>query len=144
MADILFRLLIGHLFGDYLLQNNWMALNKKNHIGPLIVHCLLYTVAVVVWVPELLRNPIGPLAIFISHIVPDGTSLVDKYLKTMGGRDWDSTLDLIKRSGCNSIEGINPIHQSMFISYTAIVQTVADNTIHLALMYAVIKLIIFV
>ena len=28
-ADFLFRLLLGHLVGDYLLQNEWMALNKS-------------------------------------------------------------------------------------------------------------------
>lgn len=39
--------IIGHLVGDYLLQNDWMALNKKKQILPCLVHCLLWATAVV-------------------------------------------------------------------------------------------------
>ena len=43
----MFEMLIGHLVGDYLLQNDWMAENKAKHKGlgwlTCAVHCLLYT-----------------------------------------------------------------------------------------------------
>lgn len=43
-------MLVGHLVGDYLLQNDWMALNKKfkNFEGRLAcgVHCFLWTLSV--------------------------------------------------------------------------------------------------
>lgn len=38
--------IIGHLVGDYLLQNDWMAVNKKKRTLPCAVHCLLWTLAV--------------------------------------------------------------------------------------------------
>lgn len=36
-TDTLVLAIIGHLVGDYLLQNDWMALNKKKagHLGAL-------------------------------------------------------------------------------------------------------------
>lgn len=47
---MMFQLLLGHLVGDYLLQNQWMALNKTKYtlIGwtAALVHCILYTLAV--------------------------------------------------------------------------------------------------
>lgn len=35
--------LILHLFGDYILQSHWMAVNKSNRTWPCFCHCLLYT-----------------------------------------------------------------------------------------------------
>lgn len=34
--------LLAHLFGDYVLQNHWMALNKTQRWWPAIVHATLY------------------------------------------------------------------------------------------------------
>ncbi|MEX1019024.1 MAG: DUF3307 domain-containing protein [Litorilinea sp.] len=41
-------LIIGHLVGDWCLQNRWMAEGKLRGAasGPLLVHCCIYTVAV--------------------------------------------------------------------------------------------------
>lgn len=47
-----FWLLMGHLLGDYVLQNDWMAGNKTSRERPVLghyactVHCGLYTLAV--------------------------------------------------------------------------------------------------
>jgi hypothetical protein len=45
--------LIGHLVGDYLLQNDWQATNKKSYtlIGwfSCSVHCLLYSISVAIF-----------------------------------------------------------------------------------------------
>lgn len=35
---------IAHLIGDYLIQNDWMALNKKNHDWICAVHVLAYMI----------------------------------------------------------------------------------------------------
>ena len=44
--------IVGHLIGDYLLQNDWMAMNKKksgeNGWTACWVHCSLYTLAVMI------------------------------------------------------------------------------------------------
>lgn len=49
-ATPLLLAIIGHLVGDYLLQNDWMALNKKKpgQLGAdaCIIHCTLWTLAV--------------------------------------------------------------------------------------------------
>lgn len=37
-------LLMGHFIGDYILQNDWQALQKKEKKLPLFVHCSIYTV----------------------------------------------------------------------------------------------------
>lgn len=48
-------LLIGHLLGDYVFQNDWQAQNKTTKTWPCVVHCLLYTLAVLLcsfwWFP---------------------------------------------------------------------------------------------
>lgn len=46
MNSILTCAIIGHLVGDYLLQNDWMALNKKKRSWPCLVHCLIWTLSV--------------------------------------------------------------------------------------------------
>lgn len=35
--------LFAHIFGDYILQSDWMALNKSKRSLPCLVHVLLYT-----------------------------------------------------------------------------------------------------
>lgn len=35
--------LILHLFGDYISQSNWMAVNKSKRTWPCLCHCFLYT-----------------------------------------------------------------------------------------------------
>lgn len=126
-------LLFGHLFGDYVFQNDWMALNKKKKgvkgWKACLVHCLIYTVTV-----TLFLIPLYPFnsyvwfpiiyGIFLSHIVLDRTYLIDRWFRFTKGRTW-------KRIGMNN----SATEWIASVSYTAIVQTVADNTIHLVIMY---------
>lgn len=39
-------LLLGHLVGDFLFQNRWMADNKHTQVFPRLVHSLVYTFAI--------------------------------------------------------------------------------------------------
>jgi hypothetical protein len=71
--------IIGHLVGDYLLQNDWMALNKKKRSWPCVVHCLLWTLAVCAfagwwawWVP---------LVLFSTHFIQDRTNVIMWWMK---------------------------------------------------------------
>lgn len=41
-----FGLILGHLVGDYIVQNDWMAANKTSRTWPCLVHCACYTAAV--------------------------------------------------------------------------------------------------
>jgi hypothetical protein len=35
--------LLAHIFGDYIMQSDWMAMNKSKRTWPCLVHILLYT-----------------------------------------------------------------------------------------------------
>ena len=70
-------LFIGHLAGDFLLQTRWMAENKNRNILPLLMHGIVYTLAVtgssfmcggLKWQYSVL--------IFLSHIFLDQRSFV--------------------------------------------------------------------
>lgn len=78
--------LIGHLIGDYLLQNDWQALNKKANTTKgwlaCLVHCILYTVVVCActgwWKPHLI------FLVFLSHFPIDKTYIVAWFMIKSG------------------------------------------------------------
>lgn len=81
-------LLIGHLVGDWMLQNDWMARGKRHNWrgGPLLVHCMIYAVAVTgVWAVAAPQWPeAGDLArlllvMFGSHWLIDGFDLAARW-----------------------------------------------------------------
>ena len=132
-GDFVFRVLLGHLVGDYLLQNNWMALNKKNRLSICCAHCFVYTMSIVVAIlPELstCKNTILISGlIFLSHILFDYFDIIEHYLRLIRGHSW--------------MNALADIHNNLNIAYTALVQTVADNTAHLLLMYFIFKYLLF-
>ena len=140
MIDFYFRMILGHLIGDYLIQNDWMALNKKDKWLPCVGHCYAYmTVMLICLFPEVLAmNPlmivITAIGIFLSHLVLDKTKLIDKWLNFIGSRSWKNTL--IKTSQMKT-----DIEKQAYVSFTALVQTAADNTMHLVLLYILFKLL---
>lgn len=78
---------IGHLIGDYLLQNDWMALNKKLRTWPCSVHCLLWAFSVwfCAWWP-LWTLPI----LFTAHFVQDRTNVVRWIMEHKGQKAFAS------------------------------------------------------
>jgi len=56
-----------HLVGDFLLQSDYMALNKKDRILPCLIHVLLYTVPFLF----LTRSPLALLVIMGTHFAID-------------------------------------------------------------------------
>ena len=42
MLELLFKLVLCHLVGDYVLQIDFIAKSKGNNVYHLLVHCLLY------------------------------------------------------------------------------------------------------
>lgn len=86
--DIFGWLIVGHLVGDFLLQNNWMALNKTRNLIPLMVHSLVYTGAVGLF--ALLGGGLSlpSLAIiFFSHILLDNRVFVGWWVKYVNGAE---------------------------------------------------------
>ena len=67
--------LLAHLFGDYWLQNDWMACNKKIHLLPAVIHGIVYTL------PFLLitQSITALLVICITHILIDHTDIVGRF-----------------------------------------------------------------
>lgn len=71
--------LIFHGIGDYLLQNHWMAINKKKKgwtgFWACQVHCITYTLPflfIATWQQA--------LTIYISHFIIDRTRIVDYFI----------------------------------------------------------------
>jgi len=122
------NILFGHLFGDFIFQNNWMALNKSKSSFHCLIHCLIYTLCVLFF--TWYWNPYWALLVFLSHYPIDRYSLIDNWLNFIKGRSLGDYL--------NSTVGISNKEVNMNVlqgSFGAIVYTVADNTIHLALMW---------
>lgn len=73
--------LIGHLIGDYLLQNDWMAQGKKKAHWPCFVHVALYTASVML----LSQWPLWAAAIvFIPHYAIDRWQFVPWWMDSIG------------------------------------------------------------
>lgn len=73
--------IIGHLVGDYLLQNDWMALGKKSWNGSQQcgVHCLLWTLSVMFfagWFTTFNHSIAIFAALFWPHYIQDRTNVV--------------------------------------------------------------------
>ena len=134
MVDIIF----GHLVGDYLLQNNWMALNKaKYDLKGWVAcfgHCFVYTLTMAVFTNDWSAGWI--VLVFLSHFLIDKFGFVEWYLHTIKGRSIKDCLRLAsdQYSTC-SIDVLQ-------ISITAFVYIVCDNTFHLLVMVYGRKLLV--
>ena len=80
-------LLLGHLVGDWMLQNEWMARNKQRHWfnSAILVHCTVYTGTLLLalwWADQ--ANPAPPyllfsVMVFLSHWLIDAGRLADRW-----------------------------------------------------------------
>jgi hypothetical protein len=140
MADFWFRLLLGHLVGDYLLQNNWMALqkNKQEGLGTLVcfMHCTSYVMGVLpltqIWTWQWI------VIVFASHYFVDRYGWAEKWLQLIRGRSLTEYLGYWDIRCTPEHPGGNPIdkrHEILRGAFSVLVYTVVDNTMHLVLMY---------
>lgn len=106
--------LIAHLIGDYLLQNDWMALNKKTRHLPCLVHCTLYSLivfALTLW-------PWWAIGmVFAAHYAQDHTNIVLRWMKFIGQKQFAT----------------GPCSPWSII--------VVDNVLHLVLLYALERIL---
>ncbi len=88
--DIFSWLFVGHLLGDWVLQNDWMAVGKKKGLITLpgMTHFAIYTFTVMtfLWLsgykPQNLLLYIGLAAlIFVSHWLIDATGVVESWIR---------------------------------------------------------------
>lgn len=118
--------LLLHLFGDFILQNDWMAVNKKkpgiNGFWACFVHCVLYSLPFLV-----IASPPQVLLIYLSHFVLDRYNLV--------------TVGLSIRNNCGIDNfGFGPERP---IWLTVWLNIITDNTLHLIGNYLIILLVKF-
>ena len=74
MQNTLTLAIIGHLVGDYLLQNDWMALNKKKQSLNCAVHVTLWTLAVCAFAGWWTLPAIAVL--WLTHYAQDRTNII--------------------------------------------------------------------
>jgi hypothetical protein len=141
-------MLLGHLVGDYLLQNEWMALNKTKYswIGWLsaFIHCILYTLSVCLFTWKF--KLIWIIAIFISHFPIDKFGLAElymHYIKGKGMKDYVHKYDWVNKLKYTTKPEIPPVDRYVALEggFTALVYAITDNSMHLVLMYLAYKII---
>jgi hypothetical protein len=129
-GNLIFRMLLGHLVGDYFLQNNWMAMNKSKHKGlgwfTCFIHCIIYTIAVCTFMLNF--SPVWILIVFLSHFIIDKFGIPDKYLKLIKGR----SLEVFLQEEENKI--YTP-HIGLRAGFNTFVYIMVDNGMHIILMY---------
>lgn len=143
----MFEMLLGHLAGDYLLQNEWMALNKSKNtkIGWLsaFIHCVIYTLAVCLFMWNF--DLIWIIVIFLSHFPIDKFKLAEHYMHFIKGKGMRDYVN--KDNWINDLKYI-PVPKKKLNRYdvleggfTAFIYSVTDNTMHLILMWLAYNLI---
>lgn len=76
--------IVGNLAGDYTLQNDWMANNKKKVSWICAVHCAIWTASVVTMAGPSWLVWWVPFVLFLTHFAQDRTNLVLWYMKKNG------------------------------------------------------------
>lgn len=72
---------LGHLVGDYVLQTDWMAENKKHKTLPCVIHCVVWAGCVIFFAGWGL---IPFLLLFVAHYIQDRTYLVRQWMHLIG------------------------------------------------------------
>jgi len=139
MTDFFATLILGHLIGDYLLQNKWMAMNKSGSTWKCAVHCLIYTAAVAATTWPTVHGWQWSLLVFASHFPVDRWSLADKWLDAIDGRSLRDYIANGKNDIPRELDADN--YHALRGGFTALVYAAADNTLHLATMYYGFKLL---
>ena len=136
--------LLCHVFADYVIQSDWMALNKSKRSWPCLVHVLLYTsvflllttswkALAVIGVTHFLldRFPVivQRLIWFKNHFGPGGKYVPFEHCKVTGYYDHFSSPSNIDMNG-----------YSQRLSYITIwLYIITDNFLHLTINYLAIK-----
>ncbi len=120
--------LLIHLFADYWLQNDWMALNKKNNFRIALVHSFVYTLPFLL----LTRNILALFVIFITHALIDGTHVVEVLNRF---KNWNFSLHFSQEEKWCFYDGYKD--RPTFIRVWLII--IQDNILHLIINYLSIK-----
>lgn len=121
--------LIAHLFGDYVLQSDWMALKKRKSFLAALVHALAYSLPFLLLQPSLAAW----LVIMFTHAVIDHLGLakyvgfVKNFLAPPSGwPTWEKT-------NATEYSDEKPVWMSTWLFI------ITDNAMHLAINYAALR-----
>lgn len=132
----MFTLLLGHLTGDYLLQTQWMALNKSRNTlkGWLaaFVHCIIYTASVCAFMWNF--DLIWIAVVFLSHFPIDKFSLGEKYMEYLTG---GSMKEYVERD-CGLIRRRMDV---LVGGFTTLRYLIIDNGLHILIMWVAYQII---
>jgi hypothetical protein len=96
-VEVFAVLLVSHLTGDYLLQTEWQALNKRGGLGPnresrraLLAHITTYTLAFVpafVWIATDIGWAViaAAAAVAVPHMIQDDGRLIALFVRHVKG-----------------------------------------------------------
>jgi hypothetical protein len=129
--DFFARLILGHLVGDYVFQNSWMAMNKSGSSFKCFIHCLIYTASVCLCTFDFRISWI--VLVFLSHYFIDRYSLADKWLYFFKSRSLKDFLANGKKNIPTGVDEFN--YWALRSGFTTFVYIATDNTFHLILMY---------
>ena len=128
MQNTLTSAIIGHLVGDYLLQNDWMALNKKRNISICALHAMLWTLAVMTFAEWWSFTVFAIL--YCTHLIQDHTNVVTWWMSKVGQRRFMATDDF-DMINFKVIPGLGP--------WSVIV---VDNVWHIVVLWAVWRFVV--
>jgi len=89
-------LLVGHLIGDWVFQNDWMARHKQNGLlnRAILVHCAIYTAVLLLiyFVPAASPHSLSTFLrfaglVYFSHWLIDATGLAGRWMRFFGQTD---------------------------------------------------------
>ena len=131
MINYFANIIFGHLFGDFVFQNKWMAVNKSANHFKCAVHCTIYTICMCLFTWK--WNISWIAVIWGTHFVIDRWSLADKWLLLIRGR---ALTDFIHH-GHHEVPSDKPFLNYVALrgGFSAVVYSVVDNTWHLAIAY---------
>lgn len=120
-------ILIAHLFGDYIFQNDWMAQNKTSNLGIAWLHGLTYTLIYIVMFAiigmsfSLTRGLIVVFIIGGTHIVIDRWRLVKQIIWLINGFSYPWA----EAKANNGYSKNTPVWMSTWL------MIIVDNSVHL-------------
>ena len=134
--------MLGHFVGDYVLQNQWMALNKSKkgwkYNIPCFIHVALYTLAIHFFTHGYLQPEsqfLFLIAVFIPHYIIDRTSFANYILRLKNGYSLEDTV--VKIPSASHKAGL--VQDMWKIAFAAPVYIMNDNTLHFVCLWFTVK-----
>lgn len=132
--EIFTEAILGHFVGDYLFQNQWMAINKstsgwRGHLA-CTVHVLLYTLAIGLFTGW---HPLFLAIVAIPHWIIDRWSLAKYLLKWKNGFAIEDTWKFDEVC-------VSPVEKNVWrLAFAAPVYIFNDNTLHWVCIWFTVK-----